>query len=153
MRAYARRATYVYAYGMCGVRSHGRAYTCACIGNVYIDTRKGFTTHYRARARVYRRALCQVGKPILKRHRIFIPRCAESVPIRVYTVCRVLTAPVIVPLRIRTTGDLSMHLGRPIGNHVREGSMNVGRELLGWPKRKGKLARLHFVDSLLQIIQ
>lgn len=90
---------------------------------IYMNTRKGFTTHYRTY--VYRRALCQVGKPILKRHRIFIPRCAESVPIRMYTVCCVLTAPVIVPLGIWTTGAFSMYLGRLIGHHV-EG-------LIGWP--------------------
>lgn len=112
---------------MCTVRS--RVHMCMH-RYTHTDTRKGFTTHYRAC--VYRRALCQVGKPILKRHRIFIPRCAESVPIRVYTVCCVLTTPVIVPLGIWTTGVFSMHLGRPIGNHmdVRERSMSVGKEIL-----------------------
>lgn len=128
------------------VHMHARAH-------VHMDTRKGFTTHYRTC--VYRRALCQVGKPILKRHRIFIPRCADSVPIRVYTVCCVLTALEIVPLGIWTTGALSMYLGRLIGYHVGEvdrdrtrGIDQQGGSWLADEKRKVRTC-MRFIDSLL----
>lgn len=119
-----------------------RLHMCMRAIGAYTDTTgEGFTTHYRARARVCVTggALCQVGKPILKRHRIFIPRCAESVPIRVYAVCRVLTAPVIVPLGIWTTGVglqyASGSADRGTTWTVREGSMRVERGDPRLPRR------------------
>jgi len=63
----------------------------------------------RASARVGARGearVCQVGKPILKRHRIFIPRCTVATDKNVHRALRTYGTPVIAPSGIRTTGAL-----------------------------------------------
>jgi len=81
-------------------------------------------------ARVCTGALCQVGKPILKRHRIFIPRCTLGTDKSVYRVLRTYGASDCA-IRNTDNGLLSMHLGRADWKSrgtVRERSIGVPRD-------------------------
>lgn len=93
-----------------------RGHTCICIcmhaciyRHVCIYVRAWDSR--RIIARVCTGALCQVGKPILKRHRIFIPRCTLGTDKSVYRVLRTYDASDCA-IRNTDNGVFSMHLGR-----------------------------------------
>jgi len=110
-------------------RASTRTYVRTCIAE---DSRRIIA---RARERAcgcMRGSVCQVGKPILKRHRIFISRCTVATDkSTVHRALRTYGTPVIAPSGIRTT-SLCIWVARSettwtVRSRGREGEERVAR--------------------------